>query len=223
MRRHVAAFTLALLGASRWSAAAVDVRVSGQAVDVVATNAPLSEVLDRLSRQTHMRLVYDGAPPRQPISLDLKGRTSLEAVLAALEGQGVNYAMGMDSTGTRVETLLVSGLAPSTARAGNTGNTDMASRLASARENQREPMAMPEPVLEEPPPIVEDDGQIAADTTAALLLANPQLQKKEGAAPAQQPEQGPSWARSPFAPDARPADPAPATAPPPATLPSFNP
>jgi hypothetical protein len=218
MRQQAAAFAVAILSASRWSAAAVDVRVTGQAVDLVAINAPLSEVLDRLSRQIQMRLVYDGAPPRQPVSLDLKGRTPLEAVLAALEGQGVNYAMGMDSTGTRVETLLVSGLAPSI---GRTGSAD-SGRMANPRESARE--SMPEPVLEEPSPVGEDDGQPAADTTAAILMANPQLQRKDDSAPAQQPDQAPSWSRSPFAPDARPSGPAPApAAAAPPTLPTFNP
>ena len=115
MKSAAALLTSALLLVPRLGDAAVEVRVAGQSVDIQATNAPLTEILERLSRQTQMKVVYEGAPPRQMISLDLRGRTPVEVVVAALEGQGVNYAMSMDDTGTRVQTLLVTGTATSSA------------------------------------------------------------------------------------------------------------
>jgi hypothetical protein len=99
-----------LLGASAASAE-VMVRVSGDRVDVRATAAPLADVLDRLARQTGMAIVYEGPPPRQPITVAFAGRSPAEAVLALLEGQGLNYALVADPTGRRVATLLLSGTA----------------------------------------------------------------------------------------------------------------
>lgn len=99
--------TLALL-AARDLRAGVEVRVAGDRVDVVAQNAPISEVLENLSRQTHIKLVYEGSPPRQLVSVDIKDRTPAEAVLAVLDGQGLAYAVALDRSGTRVQTLLMS-------------------------------------------------------------------------------------------------------------------
>ena len=92
--------------------AGVEVRVNGDRVDVVAINTPLAEVLEGLSRQTKIKLVYEGAPPRQLVSVDIKDRTPAEAVLAVLEGQGLAYAVALDTTGTHVQTLLMSAVSP---------------------------------------------------------------------------------------------------------------
>src|SRR4029450_7381226 len=103
MRVPVAVLAIGLLAAPRPGLANVEVHVAGQTIDVQASNAPRPATLDRLSRQTQMRVVYDGAPPRQVLSLDLRGRTLVEAVTAALEGQGVNYALAKDPTRTQGE------------------------------------------------------------------------------------------------------------------------
>jgi hypothetical protein len=216
----------ALLLVPRLGDAAVEVRVAGQSVDVQATNAPITEVLDRLSRQTQMKVVYEGAPPRQMVSLDLRGRTPVEVVVAALEGQGVNYAMSMDDTGTRVQTLLVTGTATSSAP----------SRSASAapeypdRHVPRDLAATPpENVIEEPEPVPEEDGAPPPDTSVGLNAANPQTiaatkdNAAEVAVPQQPIDNGTGWSASPFAPSAPPpsvtkADPTPQATPPP-----FNP
>jgi hypothetical protein len=211
MRTRSALAALTALAISTPGMAAVDVRVSGPSVDILATNAPLSEVLDRLSRQTQMRVVYDGAPPRQTITLDLRGRTPVEAVTAALEGQGVNYALVMDPTGTRVETLLVSGTASTVARS------------AGASEDRRAFREQPpEPVMEEPEPAPEEEGP-PADTTAGASIAG--QSGKEAPAPAEaQPTAPPDaglggFTASPFAPTAsRQPPPKPEATPPP-----FNP
>jgi hypothetical protein len=192
--------------------AAVDVRVTGQSVDVQASNAPLSEVLERLSRQTQMRVVYDGAPPRMTVTLDLRGRTPVEAVVAALEGQGVNYALAMDPTGTRVETLLVSGTAATTA-----ARTSAVAERSFPREVPQE--AIPE----EPEPVPEDEGAALPPDTTPPGQQAPQTSKDKEA---QQPEPivPPAglggFSPSPFAPTAPKQEPPPQ---PQATPPPFNP
>jgi len=96
--------------------AEVEVRNNGGRLDLRATATPLADVLDRLARTTGMKIVHEGAPPRQQVTLALAGRTHAEAVLGVLDGQGLNYALKMDATGTRVEMLILAGAAtPSTA------------------------------------------------------------------------------------------------------------
>jgi hypothetical protein len=221
MKSAAALATSFLLLAPGLGRAAVEVRVAGQAVDVLASNAPLTEVLDRLSRQTQMKVVYEGTPPRQTVSLDLRGRTPVEAVVAALEGQGVNYAMSMDETGTRVQTLLVTGTAASSAPARAAGGTAEFPDRHAARE-----MAVAsDAVIEEPEPVPEEDGAPPPDTTVGLNAANPQTLGKDSqpdTAPPPPVDGGTGWSASPFAPAAPPAvtktDPTPQATPPP-----FNP
>ena len=132
------------------AAAEVTVKVSGGTVDLAATAAPLAEVLDRLGRQTGMRVVYEGAAPRQLVTVTLKGRTPAETVLSVLEGLGINFALVADPTGARVQTLVVAGAASASAAA---------SSPASARPTpaSRRPFGPPpgstpetvEPVFEE--------------------------------------------------------------------------
>lgn len=223
--KSAAAIAVSLLLVPRPGAAAVEVRVAGQEIDVQATNAPITEVLERLSRQTQMKVVYEGVPPRQTVSLDLRGRTAVEAVVATLEGQGVNYAMAMDDTGTRVQTLLVTGSA-SASPAGRAASSapDFPDRHA-ARDLSATPP--PEGVIEEPEPVAEDDGTPPPDTSVGLNAANPQTlgATKDGAAEAVAPapvDNGASWTASPFAPSAPP--PVTKTEPTPqATPPPFNP
>jgi hypothetical protein len=104
------ALVVLLLAAAPFAPADVTVRLSGDGrVDVRATTAPLPEVLDQLSRQTGMKVIYDGPVPRPLLTLTLERRTPVEALLGILEGLGLNYAVVMDPTATRVETLLMTG------------------------------------------------------------------------------------------------------------------
>jgi hypothetical protein len=99
----------------------VTVRIAGGRVDIIASAAPLSEVLDRLARQTGMKVVYDGTAPRQLVSVSLVGRLPVEAVHDLLDGQGVNYAVLGDATGTGVQTLLMTGSAAPVAQPATSG------------------------------------------------------------------------------------------------------
>jgi len=108
--RRLAACGLLLAVASA-HAGEVDVRTTAAGrVSLRVTSAPLSEVLDRLARQTGMKVVYDGAPPRALVrGRQVEDATPADAVADVLEGLGVSYALRLDATGSRVDTLLVLG------------------------------------------------------------------------------------------------------------------
>lgn len=105
MRRFWLVVALAL--ATRASAAEADVRVAGGRVEIKAVAAPVSQILDRLSQQTGMRVIYDGAPPRAVVSITRSYPTPAAAVMDVLLGLGLNYALMLDPTGTRVQTLMM--------------------------------------------------------------------------------------------------------------------
>ena len=87
-----------------------DVRVALTAGRLdVAARAPLSEILDRIARQTGMKVVYDGPPPRQVVAADFRAMTPSRAVISLLEAQGINFAATTDVTGEQVTTLMVLG------------------------------------------------------------------------------------------------------------------
>lgn len=89
--------------------AEVEIHQSGDRVSLTAVSAPVAEILDRLARQTGMKVVYDAQPPRQLITARLEQRTTAEAVLGIMEGLGFNYALVMDLAGTHVDQLLILG------------------------------------------------------------------------------------------------------------------
>jgi hypothetical protein len=105
--RKAAVLTLAVALAARFGAAQTEVRRVGDTLDVRATAAPVAEVLDRIARETGMKVTYDGPPPRARVSVTLAGVTPAQAVLRVLEGQGLNYALRMDARAVRVEALLM--------------------------------------------------------------------------------------------------------------------
>ena len=144
MLRVAALTTVAVLTAG-FGAAQTEVRKSGDKLDVRATAAAVSEVLDRIARETGMKVSYDGAAPRARISMSLTGVTPAQAVLSVLEGQGLNYALRMDPTGARVETLLLV-----------SGGTSAAAAPAPAARAPRPVEREPEPAEaeEEAPPEV---------------------------------------------------------------------
>jgi hypothetical protein len=143
---------MALLVAAPPLRAAVDVRVSpDNRVDVQATNAPLSEILDGLARQLKVKIVYEGPPPRQLLTVDLKGRTPAEAFLAIVEGQGLAYAVAMDKSGTKVESVLMAG--GNNAPAANAGPP----RASPRAERPIRESVVPDEPQEEPAADVEDE------------------------------------------------------------------
>jgi hypothetical protein len=162
--------------------AEVRVRLSGNRVDLEATNAPLSEILAALAEKTGMKVVYDGQPPRTPLTTTLASRAQPEAVLALFEGLGLNFALSLDPTGARVETLLV--VAASGARAA-TAPARGAAPVARPTPPPEDPATEGEP--EEPPP----------------MEAGPPEPGSEAPSPAQPPDRG----QGPFQPGMRPGSP----------------
>ncbi len=129
---RVPAALVALALASAPAAAEVVVRVSGGHVELTATAAPLADVLDRLARQTGMKVVYEGAAPRQLVTLSLHGRTPTETILSVFEGLGVNFALVADPSGSRVQTLVVAGTATASSSPSSAGDGRLASPATGA-------------------------------------------------------------------------------------------
>ena len=105
------AFVLPALLAATVFAGEVDVRSTAAGrISLRVSSAPLSDVLDRIARQTGMKVIYDGPPPRALVrERQFDDATPADAVTNVLEGLGVSYALRLDATGSRVDTLLVLG------------------------------------------------------------------------------------------------------------------
>ena len=149
--RRVAAITTAAVLSAALGAAQTEVRRAGDKLDVRATAAAVSEVLDRIARETGMKVSYDGAPPRARISMNLTGVTPAHAVLSVLEGQGLNYALRLDPSGAKVETLLLVSGGTSTAAA-----PQPAPRAPRPIEREPEPAEAEEEAPPEVAPAVEE-------------------------------------------------------------------
>jgi hypothetical protein len=128
--------------------AGVDVTTRGDHVDVVAAGAPISDVLDSLARKTRMKVVYEGPAPRNPVTVELRGRTPAQAVLGVLEGLGLSYALVLDASGNNVETLMITGPASARSAAGS----PRPERAARTRQAPHANPDNPEVESDEPPP-----------------------------------------------------------------------
>lgn len=140
-----------VLAAGRTASAEVLVAVNEGRVDLTARSAPLSEILDRLARQTKMQVTYEGAPPRHLVTAALQSTTPAQAVLSVMEGLGVNYALQLDPTGREVRTLMLF--------AAKTGAGGASARGAATPEPPaaRVPPPPPPPDEDEEPPMADDD------------------------------------------------------------------
>jgi hypothetical protein len=147
----------------------------------------MADVLDRLAKQTGMKVIYDGAPPRQMISVALEGRTPAEAVLGILEGQGLNYLLVMDATGTRVQTLMMAGSAP----AGAPGPAGAPS-FNPVLPRPQPPMPVAQPPQIEPEPEQAPDPDIAEEAQSEEEAAAENVERQmngEAGAPTEQPKE----------------------------------
>lgn len=169
----------------------VTVTTEGERVSLRAVAAPLHTVLDQLARKTGMKVVYEGGQPRQPVTLTFEGRTVTEAVLAVLEGQGVNFGLRADESGSRVVNLIVAGTA-----------TAATATKASA------PAAPPRPGAVSRPPVPEPEEEKDYGEEPPEEEVVPPGAPPPNAPPAQPPmpvvPQGPTYFNSPFAPKAPP-------------------
>ena len=226
MKLSPALVVVALAAAAAPAPAEVAVRVSGEHVDLTASAAPLAEVLDRLARQTGMKVVYEGPAPRQIVTLSLHGRTPTETVLSLLEGLGVNFALVADPSGARVQTLVVAGTAA--ASSPSSANVVRSPSSPTARRPFGPPPETVDPALveadEEPTPDEEAFSGLAGDTevtdpSGAPVPPDPTLANPAGPGPSVAPPGGmpvqptPGFSSSPFAPPPQPFPPLPAGVP----------
>jgi len=84
-------------------------RTADGRLDLSARAVPLADVLRCLVERAGLRVEYDGPPPRQPVSVALRGHSLAGTLESLLEGLGVNYLLGLDPSGTAVERLIVFG------------------------------------------------------------------------------------------------------------------
>jgi len=159
------------------AAAEVAVRVSGGQVELTATAAPLAEILDRLARQTGMKVVYEGPAPRQLVTLSLHGRTPTETVLALFEGLGLNFALVADPTGARVQTLVVAGTAAVSPAASSAANAGRPGPAAMRRPFGPPPGSSPETAE----PAFEADGDTEPDEPGVAPPAGAEATDPAGA------------------------------------------
>ncbi|HVO10420.1 MAG TPA: hypothetical protein VMX54_06655 [Vicinamibacteria bacterium] len=176
------AVLVALWLAAAGASAEVAVQQRGSRVDLVAARVPASEVLDRLARQTGMKVVYEGAPPRQPVTVDIRDRTLADAVAEVLEGLGVNYALITDSSGEHVQTLMLTARAATGAAAAG-GPTPSRGR---PEPNLRRPYVPPEGPADQP----ADEGFDDESQNAAPPELNSPPQPAGGPPPLVTPPQG---------------------------------
>jgi len=154
MRGRYGVLAATLLAGSA-AGAEINIRVVEGRVDLSTNAAPVADVLDRLSKQTGMKVLYEGSPPRQLVSVSLAGRTPAEAVVGLLEGLGLNYMLLGDPSGARVQTLMMGGAAPATPSA-RTASGSPSSRPAPGSspdaDEAEEPEEEPEPAAPTPAP-----------------------------------------------------------------------
>ena len=86
-------------------------------VSIHSQAAPLADILSRFAQATGTKVVYEAARPRQLVSVVIEAGSAAEAIAQLLEGQGLNYALRLDPTGTSVEMLIITGSASPTATA----------------------------------------------------------------------------------------------------------
>jgi hypothetical protein len=201
---RLALAVLVLLPAT--ASAEISLRVNGTRVDLTA-RAPLSEVLDRLSRQTGLKVVYDGTVPRPQVNVALVGVTTAQAVTAVLQGLGLDYALQMDKTGTRAATLvLVSG-------------TPVASRATSAAgPDGGLSNAVPDDASQDTETVEDDPTEEVVDQTEPDAEPEP----SEASADVKPPQDAPA-VPSPYAPGSQPSWPGGAGVPPPLAVPRGTP
>jgi hypothetical protein len=172
-QRLLAVVAVSLI-ASQGKTEGVKVHATGALVDVEARGAALSDVLAQLAEATGMRVVYEGPPPRQRITVSLKQRTPADAVAGILEGLGLSYGLTIDDKGGRVQTLVLS-----------------ASRTTPAPAGR---LRMPRPMTaesDEMPRLIDPEGPDPATADELSPGLNPEMPRFPDSASMPEPEEIP--------------------------------
>lgn len=77
-------------------------------IAIRADGAPLSDVLDELSRKAGIEVVYQGPRPRHQVTARIAGLPEEEAIATLLGGVPVSWALRRSPNG-RVSTLVIAG------------------------------------------------------------------------------------------------------------------
>jgi hypothetical protein len=112
-----------------------------------------------------MKLVYEAGRPRQNVSAFIEGLPPPVALTKLLEGLGIGYSFSLDLKGTRIETLIMSGVTA----------TASASSARPASSSARPPdygAPPPEVDASEPPP-AEEMPEVASPPEPEPAVAAP--------------------------------------------------
>jgi hypothetical protein len=148
VRSKVLTLTAGLLSLAVMAQPELNIQVRGSAVDIRAQRVPLQQVLDNLSQKTGMKVIYDTEPPQEIVTLDLRDMGMRGALMQLLQGHGLTYAVRMDPTGTRVETLLLTHGGGGALKAAPPPPPQMMMQEQAEQQEYYEEMAEPN----EPPP-----------------------------------------------------------------------
>jgi hypothetical protein len=139
-----------------------EVKIVGGRVHIQATAASVSEVLDRLSRTTGMKIVYEGAPPSDRLTAAIDAPSETEALSRLFEGLGLTYAFKLDVAGRHVETLFVTNSSSRRASVGTTANSNASPRMAQlAVEDDATDQAPENEPVPEPPSVASPTSEAA--------------------------------------------------------------
>jgi len=147
-------------------------RTADGRLDLSARAVPLADVLRCLVERAGLRVEYDGPPPRQAVSVALRGDSLAGTLESLLEGLGVNYLLSRDPSGTAVERLIVFGSSRATEPSGGGGPGSLPAGAGQpvepmpaepSPEDEAQPFGMPPgaqpgaPLPPEPPPMEPEE------------------------------------------------------------------
>lgn len=166
--RRLPAVSLLVLLALPGGSSDLDVRAKDGRVTVRVRAAPLVDVLERISRETGLELVFEGRRPSQLVTVQIDQLPEAEALSRLLEGLGIDYAFYADPTGQHVKKLFVQGTPTTAVSSGAAGSASRGGRPPARR--------VPEPVEPEVPdePFPADGpGEEAEEAAEALPAGGP--------------------------------------------------
>lgn len=114
-RKGVVWTVLWLISQGALPAGTLEIEARGDLVTIHAQAVPFSRILDRLAKETGMAVISETKLPTQPVTASLERLPLAEALMKLAEGLDLGYAFRLDSTGRRVETVIL--MSPSAAGA----------------------------------------------------------------------------------------------------------
>jgi hypothetical protein len=86
----------------------VEVSEAQGRLTIRANGAPLSDVLAELARKAGIEVVYEAAPPRHPVTVNITGLPTEEAIAKLMERVPLSWGLKRNPSG-RVGTLVIAG------------------------------------------------------------------------------------------------------------------